>query len=255
MWSRLFILFILIGVLAGCSNRFVIRKNKIDTDYQGLVEYIRNNDKGFNTYSIKYTGKFSSDAQNLRFRGLLRIVKGEKIWVSISPMGIEAARILFTPEKIKFINRKNNTYFVSNYNYFQNQYNVDLNFDLLENILTNRFLLLPHEEGDDVNKTDHGLYNVNYNGKDSTMQSFMINPALKKLTQVVFKDLKKNATLSVEFKEFVDVENHTMPEQIHFNIEQDRKKVDVDLNYKKITVNKSFKTPFRIPSKYKQVWP
>ena len=121
MWSRLFILFILIGVLAGCSNRFVIRKNKIDTDYQGLVEYIRNNDKGFNTYSIKYTGKFSSDAQNLRFRGLLRIVKGEKIWVSISPMGIEAARILFTPEKIKFINRKNNTYFVSNYNYFQNQ--------------------------------------------------------------------------------------------------------------------------------------
>ncbi len=255
MLNRLIILFIIAFVFIGCNKKFVLRKNKLNTDYKELVEYIRNTDSSFNTYSIKYTGKFNSENRNLRFRGVLRIIKDENIWVSISPMGIEAARILFTPEEIKFINRRNNTYFVSDYEYFEKNYSMEVNFQLLQNILTNRFLILPEDKYTQVKKTDQGLYNVNLRQTDSTAQSFIINPALKKLTNIVFKDLKKNATVSVSFSDYIDVENHNMPEQIDINIAKDKKKVEVQLNYKKITVNKSFKTPFRIPGKYEQVWP
>ena len=255
MLNRIIILFAGIILFVGCNKKFVLRKNKLDTDYKDLVEYIRQNDSVFNTYSIKYTGKFSSTQRNLRFRGLLRIIKDERIWVSISPMGIEAARILFTPDKIKFINRKNNTYFVGNYAYFQKTYNVDIDFQLLQNILTNRFLILPENQEQKVMKTGQGLYNVETAKSDSLAQSFIINPAIKKLTNIVFKDLKKNATLSIAFRDYIDVENHNMPENIQISIEQNTQDVEVELNYKKITVDKNFKTPFRIPGKYEQVWP
>lgn len=257
MWSKIIgaLLGSLFLLLAGCSEKFVIRKNKLETDYEALIRYINENNKGFSTYSIKYTGQFESPDVNLRFRGLLRIVNGEKIWISVSPFGIEAARILFTPNKIKFLNRQNNTYFIGNYQYFSKKYQVDLTYEMIENILTNRFLLLPSQKKQDVDKTSEGFFKVDYNRDDSTMQTVLIHPGLKKLTYVVFEDLKRNAKLGITFSDYIDVKSHALPETIQINIEKMGKDVNVDLKYKKITVNKSFKVPFRIPNKYKQVWP
>ncbi len=255
MWNRISIFIFIVFIFSSCSNKLVVRKNKLESDYETVVKYIKENDKNYKTYSIKYTGRFSSPDMNLRFRGLLRIVKGKKVWISVSPMGIEAARILFTPDKTKVINRKENTFFESDYNYFNKKYDIDIDYQLIENILTNRFLLMPEDSKQKIGETADGLIKVDMGGNDSMKQTFVLHPQIKKLTSVIFKDYKKQAKLQIMFSDYLDVESHTLPGNIHISLEKDNNEISIDLNYKKITIDKSIKTPFRIPGKYKQVWP
>ncbi|MDA3890173.1 MAG: DUF4292 domain-containing protein [Salinivirgaceae bacterium] len=191
----------------------------------------------------------------MRFRGYLRIIKNEKIWISISPMGVEAARILFTPKEIKFMTRQSNTFFISDYAYFNSKYNIDIDYKTIEQILTNRFIIDNSSENQVVNRTESGLYNVEYTHENKNMTTYQIHPALRKLTSMIFTDFSKKAKLKVHFSDYIDVENQKLPEQINIELEKEGKFHIVELNYKKIIVNSTIKLPFRIPNKFERVWP
>lgn len=255
MWSKLLILLVSILLVVGCNNRFVLRKNKLSENYDELVAYIKKQEDKIETYSIKYNGNFEGNDRNLNFRGILRIIKGDKIWINISPMGIEAARLLFTPENIKFINRQNNTFFITDYGYIKKRFNVDINYDFIEQVLTNRLMAIPDTMNHSVVKTNDGFFNINITDSSNSSKSYVLNPDFQKLTSVIFKDVKQNAGLTIQFENYIDLKSNILPQIIKINLKKDDNFINLDLNYKKIVINSNFKVPFRIPTKYKQVWP
>lgn len=254
MWSRGIILFFITLIFTGCGNRYVIRKNKLETDYTEIIKYINNNNNKFDTYSIKYTGHYQSTEKNMRFRGVLRIIKEQRIWISIAPIGIEAARILFTPDSVKYINRQKNQFFKGDYQYFQKKYKIDLDYEILEKTLTNGFLILPESEKN-VSKNKQGMFEIQMYDDTMKNKTFLLHPGLKKLTKVIFRDVQNDARLEIGFSDFIDIESHALPKTINVKVKKGFKNINVNLNYKKITVDKNFKTPFRIPGKYKEIWP
>lgn len=255
MWNKLFILFFSILLIVGCNNRFVLRKNKLTENYDELVAYIKQQEDKIETYSIKYNGNFESNDRSLNFRGILRIIKGEKIWINISPMGIEAARLLFTPENIKFINRQNKTYFITDYGYIKKRFNVDIDYNFIEQVLTNRFMTIPDTMDHSVVKTNEGFFNINIKDNSSSTKSYVLNPEYQKLTSVIFKDIKQNAGLTIQFEDYIDVKSNILPQTVKINVKKDENYINLDLNYRKIVINSSFKVSFRIPPKYEQIWP
>jgi hypothetical protein len=254
MLSRIFIIFFIAIIFIGCNNRFVLRKNKLSENYDELISYIKKQEDKVNTYSIKYTGSFENNKQSLKFRGMLRIIRGEQIWISISPMGIEAARLLFTQDNIKFMNRQDNTYFVTDYSYLQKKFNVDIDYNFVEQVLTNRLMAIPDTLNNSVSKTNEGFFNININENNATKE-FILNPEYQKLTSIIFKDVTQKAGFTVVFKDYVDIKSNILPRAINFKLNKEDNYINLDLNYKKIVLNSSFKIPFRIPSKYEQIWP
>ncbi|PLX24734.1 MAG: hypothetical protein C0599_01770 [Salinivirgaceae bacterium] len=255
MWSKVLIGSIILFLFVGCNNRFVLRKNKLTENYDELVAYIKQQEDKVETYSIKYNGKFESNERSLNFRGILRILKGEKIWISISPMGIEAARLLFTPENIQFINRQNKTYFITDYNYVKDKFNVDINYEFVEQVLTNRLMSIPDTMNTSVTKTNEGMFDIQINEQKDAIKRYVLNPEYQKLTHVIFNDLQQNAGLTIQFDDYVDVKSAVLPQEIKVNVQKDEKYINLDLSYKKIVLNSSFKILFRIPPKYEQIWP
>lgn len=244
----------IISSLFSCTDKIVLRHNALKSDYAKIVSYMVEHDFTFDTYSIKYTGRFSSENSDFRFRGMLRIIKGEQIWISVAPMGVEAARILFKPDEIQFINRQNNTYFIGDYQYFKKKFNVEMTYSLIEQALTNRFLFINQTNEPIIDVSDDGLFLVEAMEGISSL-NYTINPSLRKLTSVVFKDISNQSSISIRFEDFIDVDKQKMPESIVIEVAKGENKHAVELMYKKITVNKNIATPFRIPAKFKQVWP
>lgn len=253
MWSRLFFIFIVLVLLAGCNNRFVLRKNKLSENYDELISYIKKQEEKIDTYSIKYSGSFENNNRSLKFRGMLRIVRGEQVWISISPMGIEAARLLFTKEEIKFINRQENTYFITDYSYLKKKFNVDIDYDFIEQVLTNRLMAIPDTLNNNISKTNEGFFNISINENNANKQ-FVLNPEYQKLTSIIFKDITQKAGLTIVFKDYIDIKSNVLPKTINFKINKEESFINLDLTYKKIVLNSSFKIPFRIPDKYEQIW-
>jgi hypothetical protein len=255
MRNKFLYIIIILFLLVGCNNRFVIRKNKLNQNYDELVAYIKQQEEKVSTYSIKYNGTFKSNERSLNFKGILRIHKGDQVWISIAPMGIEAARLLFTQENIKFINRQNKSYFITDYSYIKDKFKVDINYEFIEQVLTNRLMPVPDTMNTSVTKTNEGLFSINLEDQNATKKSYILNPDYQKLTNIIFKDIDQNAGLTIEFGDYVDVKPDVLPQKIKINVQKDSSFINLDLEYKKIVLNSNFKIIFRIPPKYEQVWP
>lgn len=98
------------------------------------------------------TGKIDSKAKfkgsDNEFTTNFRIQKDSLIWLSIAPLlGIEAARVVITPDSVLFIDKINKKYFSGNDDYLQKLLKIDeIDLCFLQSILLGEPVLLDDEE-------------------------------------------------------------------------------------------------------------
>ncbi len=86
----------------------------------------------------KITISYEEGNKKHSFRGSVRILKDSIIWLSISKMGIEGMRIKLTPDSVAFVDRLHREYMVTDYNYLNQRFNLELDYFLIQSILTNQ---------------------------------------------------------------------------------------------------------------------
>ena len=256
MWNKFILILLSVSILS-CTNRIVLRKHALEKRTDDIIKYFNENNTAFNTYSIKYGGKFSNSSNKMRFSGVLRIKNDSQIWINISVgFGIEIGRALLTPDSIKFFNRHDKTYFCDDYDYFKRNYDIGVNYKLIQSLLTNSFVLNnAYKSNLVINKDDSATINLNYSNGSKHEASFILNKELNKLTKVIFKDLENNSEMNIYFTDFIDVQHKKLPKQINLEVLNKNSKFSLILKYKKILINGKINTPFRIPLKYKKICP
>jgi hypothetical protein len=100
--------------------------------------------------------------------------------MSISPaLGIEVARVLITQDSIKFIDKWNDQYFIGDYSFMKEKLNIDIEFDILQDMIVGDPMLYTGQERFKSNKEDNAYLltsknkgrvrraaGVRYNGKE-----------------------------------------------------------------------------------------
>ena len=69
------------------------------------------------------------------FKTHLRIRKDSVIWMSITSIGIEAARVIITQDSVKLIDRLKKQYFLGDFKYINQLLGADLDYQMLEALL------------------------------------------------------------------------------------------------------------------------
>jgi len=70
------------------------------------------------------------------FKTILKMRKDSVIWLSISPaLGIEVARMVITPDSVKFIDKWNDQYFIGDYEIMQERLDLGFDFSLLQDMV------------------------------------------------------------------------------------------------------------------------
>jgi hypothetical protein len=194
----------------------------------------------------------------------LRIRKDSAIWMSVSPaLGIEVARVLITKDSIKIMDRLNSKYIVTNYNYINDLLQVQVDFDMLQSLLTgNNFSYLNEKkfksaflDGDRYVLSTLGkrrLKKTIVEDKEITrgvVQDTWVDPEYYKVVKMLIKDKKNNKQLISTYQDHRVIENQRFPFVSTFDIES-YKTVKVKIEYSKIVINKLQEFPFTIPDKY-----
>ena len=105
-----------------------------------LVKKLIEKEFKFNTLSGKAAVTYDSEKKT-SFKTHLRIKKDSAIWMSITPiLGIEMARVLITKDSVKIISRVDKEYFIGDFEYINKLFNVDLDYQMLEALLTGNSL-------------------------------------------------------------------------------------------------------------------
>ncbi len=150
----LFAAFVLLA-LSGCHHTKSVTKSvvtqtqetpiltpAVDGNVSSLLKHLKNNELPFTELAAKMKTKVSSPNLNQSFTTNIRWKKGEKIWLSMSIIGIEGARVLITKDSIKIMDKINNRYILKPLSFIKQKTLVDLSFSDIENLLLGQLIFV-----------------------------------------------------------------------------------------------------------------
>jgi len=269
----LLILIATVTLFTAChSQRRVIKAPLKEYGADYLFEKMEESKFHFETLSMKATIAATSNTSKESFNltGTIRMIRDSVIWVSVSPgLGIEAARLYITQDSVFFMNRINNEYAVSTFSFFNTQYQVDLDFNILQSLLTGNDFDY-YESTKFKASYDGGRYKLtaqerhkqkkyirsNSDARRVLIQDTWLNADNFKIESMNIKALEnQQRRLQVDYSNFGKIEGQLFPQRLSFEVFMQESggknhKSSVSVTFSKIELNKEVAVPFTIPDKY-----
>ncbi len=137
---------LLVHVSSCRTNRVVVKPMK-ERSASFLTKRIEKNLFEYETLSFKTDVSVEMKGDKKSFKTNIRIKKDSAIWMSISPaLGIEVARAIITKDSIKLIDKWNDQYYLGEFDYINDQFDTDLDFYILQDILVANPILYDQKE-------------------------------------------------------------------------------------------------------------
>ena len=220
------------------SRKFTPKKSiRIANNNLNSIEYIQAKAK----VSFRDNNKIKSNTITMR------ISSDEKIWINAS---LGAARILIDNDSVKYYNKIEKNYFVSDINYINEKIGFESNFEILQNlvlgILIHKFdpsSLYQKTENSYVYKDDK--FNLNSKVIQSTVS---ISPFNSRVLKHSFRD--QNNFFEVSYDDYTIVDEQILPTKIRFS---NNGLESLYIEIKSISSLEKINIPFRIPKNYKRI--
>jgi hypothetical protein len=266
-WFRFISVVLIFFAAQSCSKNNVKTQKKLphkSTSY--LVEQLQENELKCDWFSAKLGVEFESDKMSDSFKIHVRLHKDSAIWISATYYSVEAARFLITPDTVKFMDRKNNKYFIGDFVYINEKFNVELDFESLQSLILGN--------GVDIAEFEklksypaNGLYHISSIGKRKQRKAdkkgddkaktavaltVSLSPETYKVSRLILQDFTQHKSLKADFEKYQKLDGQLVPERIKLNIVAE-KNLDATIEYLKVTLNNPVKFSFTIPEKYEKM--
>ena len=214
----------------------------------------------FNTLFFRRVNVEVSENGNINsFRANIYIENGKQIIISIIPLlGIELARVLITPEQIIIIDRFNKEVYYTNFNFVERKFYFNLNYNLLQSILTNRLFCYPDENPVSIRNYTmqyvNGVYLFkNDNGSIDFNHRIDIIAENYKMSRNQLVKPSENILFDVKYEDFHDLKNTKFPNSIKMTAQKGYEKYELTMNCTNIDIDGSGTILFTIPDSYEKV--
>ncbi len=233
---------------------------------RALTTNLKSNEFHFDRLNAKFSAETTIDSSFNSFTISLRIKKDSIIWMSISKLGIEGARVLITKDSVKFFNRLSNNYFKGDFIFINKLLNIPVDFDMLQSLLVGNSLPFYNEDDKIKSGVDHCQYTLGTirkyklrrvigKGKelDDAVQSIYMMPRTFKISRLLFYDFNPNRSLDASFIDYTQIDSTQLfPLKINYTIKA-QKNITIDIRYTKPRLNEEQSFPFKIPENYEQI--
>jgi phosphotransferase system IIB component len=240
-----------------------------------LFKKMAENQFHFETLSMKASIAVSSNASknsDVELTGNIRIIRDSVIWASVSiGLGIEVARMYITQDSVFFLNRIGNEYAAESFGFFNKQFQVDLDFNILQSLLTGNDFDY-YESFKFKTSYDDGRYKLtalerqkqkkyirsNSDARRVLIQDTWLNPENFKIEAINIKSVENQTRkLQVDYSNFTKIGEQLFPQRAAFEMFMQESgkniKSNINVGFSKIELNKEISTPFSIPEKCKRI--
>jgi hypothetical protein len=247
-------LILLTALLVGCSttrNLPFASYSLEPVTLENLVDSIKSTENNAQFTQIsKFSAEYSGMQEKSNFNGYIRMAKDSLLMMTIIPaMGVEAFRILLSPDSSKTINRIDKTYKIEAYDP-ENQI-IPLDFHTLESLLSYNFSSTIGEEHTLTIKD--GMYQIE-SKQDKEHYSAIKVDANYLVRELFIKDFKENRSVRILYNSFIEDETTNFPQKIEVSMQNKRDLAILRLNIKRVTFDTKMSFPFTISSKYRRTY-
>jgi hypothetical protein len=271
--ANIFLIILIIGSASSCKlQKHLFEIPETPSKALLIVKEVNSAQIPFNNLFLKFSGKLINDESKIGIKGTIKIQKDSLIWISVNPgIGIELARIVLSRDSVKIIDKINSTYYIGDYEYFNRNYKIQIDFFLLQSILLNKYFQYDDTEINSIHKnmifeeTDSNIVCVKIpidaNNQvlasiegSKILQEIFIDRQLNKITKISIADNFEKKKMNIDYNEFQKVNKLLFPKLINLNISNESNSMDFSLKYSKVVVDKKMRFPFKISKKYKRIY-
>jgi outer membrane biogenesis lipoprotein LolB len=251
--TKLILSLLLVVLVISCkSAKSVINSGEASNKLSAkqVIKQHQKNDASFKTLQ----GKVRIDIiqgdteQGLTFN--LRIEKDKVIWLS-APLAI--ARMMITPDKVRFYNKQGNEYFDGDYKLLSDFVGVDLDFMKVQNILLGQAIYNLKDEPYQVSVNENS-YALHPKDQKALLELFyLINPSHFKMDSLQLYQQLEKRMLQVDYASYQKVKNQILPQNIRILATENADEVAITMEFKSLSLNDEVRFPFNIPKGFKEI--
>ncbi len=219
----------------------------LDPNVQAIFTNLKSNELPFKELSAKLKTKVISASLNQSFTTNIRWKKGEKIWLSMSIIGIEGARVLITKDSIKIMDKINNRYILKPLSYIKQKTLVDLTFTDIENLLLGQLIFI------DSAKTKYANNPTNITlTSDGTrfLTSILLDKNTKKPSSIFVTDKKYAQTIESIYADYQPQLGKSFSMDRDLKIKSGLEIFQMIAKFQSIEIKQNLEYPFTINSSY-----
>jgi len=235
---------------------------------KALSKRMNDSELNFNYALAKFSCQLTIDSAEHSFNVSVRCRKDSVIWLSISKLGIDAARVLITKDTVKFMmGLTEKKYFIGDFSYINQMLHADLDYDMLQALLFGNSAAFHDDDdklkpGRDRNTCQYFVSTIRKrhlkkinNGTETPSESYQtiwLDPTTFKILTLEFDDIKAKRKFNASYTDFRPVANYLAPFKLLYNITAE-KNIKADIEYSRISINEPQSFPFKIPPSYERI--
>lgn len=269
--------------LAGCKHaeKVVIEKKVKPITVRRCVRMVYENELKYNTLSVKRVSlTINSDGDSKSVRGVYKIKRDSIIQISAQKLTIPIGRLELSPDSFKVVDHYDKLAFTGMIQNISDLIETDfVDYQTIQSILSNHIQSIKQDQKENpfrdyVMNIAENMYKISsirerrfnkFANNEQKLERFKqrnddqhlvkqdiyIDPDIFVVRKEVYNDIDAGRIVTIEFSDFKAVGEKWFPGRIHVGM-SGKKKLDVDLEISKVTVNDETDFGFSIPSKYKQ---
>jgi len=208
--------------------------------------------------AIKINSKIDAKTGNFipTLDAVIYIENGQKIWMNLTAVILQAARGIATPQGIKGYYKLDKTYIDSDFSYLNKLLNVNfIDYNSLQNLLLGKTFIPVDEDNFNLTQNAQGftlvskkMQKITQNGKTSEYNIVMDYDWNFNLTHVLLSDIMTNNQLEINYSNREILNNISLPKNVKIIIKTD-KTDEILLENTKFDFS-TMETPYSVPANY-----
>ncbi len=237
----------------GCKSTKIVQSSETLDSKMSVKQIVKNHNKlqsKFNTLQGRLKVEYIQGDRSETHTLTLRMENDKTIWVNAF---LNMVRVKITPDRVRFYNKLDNTYFDGDYALISEFLGADLQFKNLQNLLLGEaiFNLKPKEFTKTTHPNSYMLTPKQPNALFDLL--YLINPTYFKLdAQQLSQSLEKNV-LKIQYRSYQKVDGLVLPENMAITATNTNEQTTLNLNIKSVSLDQPLRFPFNIPKGFKAI--
>lgn len=241
-------------ILASCGSRKALTGSSPveDAAVTRVVQQHYANEADFETLQARVRVQFQNDEQNQSLTVSYRMKKDETIWLSASVLGFPLAKVLITPESVKYYEKIGGTYFDGDFTLLSRLLGTPLDFEKVQNLLIGQTIYDLREERYVLTESERG-YQLEPAANDLLKKMFLLDTRnFRAVAQQISQEgAARNVT--VTYPEYQSIGDEVFPKQIKIIANDAGSNTQIDMEFRSVVFGVPVSFPFEIPSGYDEI--
>jgi hypothetical protein len=273
---------LILFLLVGCKHteKVVIEKKVKPISVRRVVRMVNENELKYNTLSVKRVNMtINIDGNVNSIRGLYKIKRDSVIQISAQKLTIPVGKMEVDADSFRVVNHFGKTVILGSFQEINNLIGNEIDYQTVQSILSNHIQSLKQDQKENQFKDyvlaiEENMYKISSirerrfkkiassegklerfkqrnDDEHLVKQDIFVDPDIFVVRKLIYNDIDAERVVNIEFSEFKALGGNWFPSNIHISV-SGGKKLDLQVELSKVSIDDETDFGFSIPSKYKR---